>query len=52
MKTGRILAGVVVLGVLLPSFPTSVRAQACCALPQAAALTFQKEVKHLSCCAA
>lgn len=37
MKIGRILAGVVVLGVLLSAFPAPVRAQACCPLPQAAA---------------
>ncbi len=45
MKTGRILAGVVVLGVLLSSFPASVRAQACCLLPQTAAQQVEETEK-------
>jgi hypothetical protein len=45
MKTGRILAGVVGLGVLLSAFPASARAQACCLLPQAAAQQVEETEK-------
>jgi hypothetical protein len=45
MKTGRILAGIVGLGVLLSAFPASARAQACCLLPQAAAQQVEETEK-------
>lgn len=45
MKTRRMLAGVVGLGVLLSAFPVSVRAQVCCLLPQAAAQQVEETEK-------
>lgn len=48
MKTRRILAGVIVLGVLLSTFLASARAQACRLLPQTAGQPAQEtEAKPL-----